>query len=480
MTRRLTSFILLAAAALITLALIPGCWPDRAFLSLSALPLKDSRSFLAGDGSHNSPYRLQTFAIKIGEKLEKAPTIVSIDDDPGQVFQSSPPTPVDFAIILRNLKRLGMDRIAISFPLVWRETDVISLTALDRELNTIPSLATAAPLTRGAVPSPIPPAFRRASIPLAKVRGNPNLLPPVNRIALPDVILGDKTALAGFTRIESEPDTTSPFMIAKWGEDHAVLSFLLITVLNHYDVPPSEIEVRLGEYISLGANAPYIPIDDYGRLDLSLLGDFDEEILPMESLLKMEPASQSKKTFQPTILRSDLSATEEASAAFAGTITPTIATLCNPTNTRTFSRLPISTEVILLLSLAGLASCLLHFKKSPWKIVAFSAIGGLVVIHFITIAAASVWLPTLPALLIFIIYAVLSSLKNRNPKPTPALQPAAEDPPTTSLSEEPHKPTSGQPAKKAPQRANQNPPTKTSKSRRRKRRKPKNKPRRKN
>ena len=460
MTRRLFPLLLLAAAALITFALIPGSWPDRALLSFSTQPLKGSRSFLAGDGTHTSPYRLQTFAIRTGEKPKKSPTVISIGDDTGQVFQSSPPSPVDFAIILRNLRRLGIDSVAISFPLVWQETDVISLTALDRELDSIPSLATAAPLTRGAVPSPIPPAFRRASIPLSEIHGNPNLLPPVNRLAAPDVVLGNKTALAGFTRIESEPDTTSPFMIAKWGEDRAVLSFLLITVLDHYQIPPSEVKIRLGEYISLGPKAPFLPIDKYGRLDLALLGNFPETVLSMESLLNLETAPETA-SFQPAILRNDRSITEEASAAYAATITPTISTLCNPTNLRVFSRLPLYVEIIILISLSCIAGLLLQFGKFPSRIVVFLAITGIIIAHFITVSAASIWLPSLPALLIFVFYAVLAYLKHLASRDTPDLQTA---PSPASPPEAPRKAVSKQPAR------NQKPPAHPKKRRGKRRR----------
>lgn len=410
MIRRHSPLLLFAAVAFIGFAIIPGCLPDRALLSLSTFIAKDSRSFFTGNGSQARPYRLHTFRPGIGQNPEKKPTVISINDDPHQVFQASPPSPVDFAIILRNLKRLGMKRVAISFPLVWEETDAISLAALDRELDAIPSLTTAAPLTRGAVPSPIPPAFRRASVSLSEIEGNTELLPAVNRVSIPNVILGNKTSLAGFTRIESEPESTSPYLLAKWGEDCAVLSFLLIAAMDHYQLPPSDVKIHLGEFIALSHRGPFIPIDEYGRLDFSTPSDFSGETIPMESLLKMEEDLLSSKTFQPAILRSDLSVTEDASAAYAKYLIPTIAALCTSTSTgdiRTFRRLPLDIEIILILSLVSLAYGLFQSGKYSWKAVASSSILGIIFIHFIASTTTSTWLPTLPALLLFITYAVL-------------------------------------------------------------------------
>ncbi|MDP4625933.1 MAG: hypothetical protein NWT08_12430 [Akkermansiaceae bacterium] len=411
MIRRHYTLLLLVAVAFIGFAVIPGCFPDRVLLSLSTFAAKDSRSFFTGDGSQASPYRLHTFGLGIGKTPEKKPTIISINDDPDQVFQASPPSPVDFAIILRNLKRLGMDRVAISFPLTWEETDAISLAALDRQLDAIPALATAAPLSRGAVPSPIPPAFRRASVPLSEIRGNTELLPAVNRIAIPNAILGNKTSLAGFTRIESEPEGASPYLLARWGEDHAVLSFVLIAAMDHYQIPPSALQIRLGEFISLSARGPFIPIDEYGRLDFSIPTDTPGDSIAMESLLRMDESKHNKNNFLPAILRSDLSATEDASAAYAKSLAPTIAALCDPTyagDVRTFRRLPLAVEIFLLLSLVSLAYGLFHSRKHPWKADVAAAVVGISGTHFIAVATTSTWLPTLPALLIFVTYAALS------------------------------------------------------------------------
>lgn len=451
---------------------MPGCLPDRALLSLSSFVTKDSRSFFTGDGSHFAPYHLHTFGLGIGKSPKTSPTVISINDDPDQVFQSSPPSPVDYAIILRNLKRIGIDRVAISFPLLWEQTDAVSLAALDRQLDAIPSLATSAPLTRGAVPAPIPPAFRRASVSLSRIRGDTELLPAVNRIALPDVILGNKTSLAGFTRIESEPKGTSPFLLARWGEDQAVLSFLLIAALDHYQVPPSALDIRLGEFISLGARGPFIPIDEHGRLDFAIPKDFSGDILAMESLLKTKKAAHDKKNFQPAILRSDLSATEDAYATYAQALAPTIAALCDPTyagEIRTFSRLPVAIEIILLLALALIAYGLLHSGRYRWKFVAPVAIAGIITIHFIAITTSSTWLPTLPALLAFVTYAALGHFADRKSKnnlatsenPTPAARKETPQEPAAKKTAVKKTPTRKNAAKKTPTRKTAKKATKT-------------------
>ena len=168
MPRQILQPIICAAAALLTWTVLPGTFIDRGLFSLTARTFAEPPFFITKKGGADSAHTLHTFKQQATTPSEPLPDIV-ITDDPDRVFQSSPPTPVDFAIILKNLRRLGRDSIAIGTPLAWSETDGISLIALDQQLDALRSVVMAAPLSRGPIASPLPPAFRRASIAVSDI-----------------------------------------------------------------------------------------------------------------------------------------------------------------------------------------------------------------------------------------------------------------------------------------------------------------------
>jgi hypothetical protein len=163
MPRQILKPIICAAAALLAWTFLPGTFIDRGLFSLTMRSFAGPPFFITEKGGGDSAYTLHTLKQQPTTPTELLPDIV-ITDDTDRVFQASPPSPVDFAIILKNLRRLGRDSIAIGTPLAWSETDVISMMALDQQLDALSSLVTSAPLSRGPIASPLPPAFRRASI----------------------------------------------------------------------------------------------------------------------------------------------------------------------------------------------------------------------------------------------------------------------------------------------------------------------------
>ena len=320
--------VLLAAAATATVAWLwlPGTALDRAAFSAVARGFANPPFFISGNGSHAGPWKLRTFVSHAKPDSRQSPVIVSLGDDPEGVFQSSPPSPIDLAVILANFQRLGAKKAATAAVLAWDAPDPIGLTALDKAISRFDSLVMAAPLSRGAVPEPMPPAFRRASIARDKVHGDVSSLPVVNRIPIPGIILGKENTLAGFQLLESEPATDFPPLLARW-EDRIVFSFPLLTVLQGLELPLDGIEIRPGQFLKLSPDGPILPIDQYGRLTIPLKPLAPGAEIPAEALIDGGDELFPKQAPGSVILRDLRSAAEPATRAYSRQLPALIATI---------------------------------------------------------------------------------------------------------------------------------------------------------
>jgi hypothetical protein len=400
--RRYASILCASIVGGVACWLIPGSPVERYAFLFTTIPFTGAQTTIDGDGSSEKPY-----AHKISKQIDfkeiSQPLDITITDDPNQIFQSSPPSPVDYAIILKNLTRLHQDSIAIGTPLTWTEPEAIPLAALDQQLDTIPNLITAAPLSRGSVPSPIPPAFRRASIPLSQLHGNTALIPVVNRIPIPDVLLGNKSSFAGFTALESEPDQDAYPLIAIW-DDRVVLSFHLLAALNHLNVPPSSIQIHIGRHIHLGKKSYYIPIDNYGRLSLypEPFKTIKTNPLPAEELIDATEDTFRKNTFKPIIIRNIHSAQELPSIDFSNSLIQTITLFSNSSNgfsIKYYSSLTKDIEILLVAAMLCLIFGIQNFypgRDARKPLLVFSAV--IFVFHFLIVHLTTTWIPTLPVL----------------------------------------------------------------------------------
>ncbi|NQX00125.1 hypothetical protein HQ447_05650, partial [bacterium] len=314
--RRFCVLLVSAAAAFGAWKFAPGTSWDRTAFAAVASGFVNPPLFVTGEGTHASPWMLQAFATETQPDPRQAPVIVSLGDDLDGFFQSSPPAPIDLAVVLTNFQRLGAKKAATAAVLAWEKPDPIGLAALEKSLARFESLVMAAPLSRGALPSAMPPAFRRASLPLAEVEGDPAALPIVNRIPLPGVVLGGDTTVAGFSQLESETPARFAPLLARW-EDRVVFSFPLLAVLQRLDLPTSGVQVRLGGYLKLSAAGPIVPIDAYGRLAVPLkpIAAFAE--ISAEAVIDGGDALFPKQAPDPVILRDDRSAAEPATRAFS-------------------------------------------------------------------------------------------------------------------------------------------------------------------
>lgn len=353
---------------------------------------------IGGNGSEAQPWSLRVLSPNRKADPKEVPAIVSLGDDPQGIFQSSPPSPVDIAVVLKNVRRLGADKAAISAVLAWDEPDVIALSALDGELAAFSSLVTAAPVSRSATSNAIPPTFRRASIPLDQIQGDTAAIPSINRVSLPGVILGGDSALSGFSVIEQDTSANVP-LIARW-EDRAVFAFPLVAVLTTKGIPVEKLEIQLGNYIKLGPNGPVIPIDDFGRMAV-VAGNVEETVrVAADAVIDSDqPLPRNGSDF--ILLRDDQSNAEETARAFSKKVAPLIAAISSGagmTPEQTFRRLGqrwdlgILGGIVFLLSLLATAS---RFGRH----VGFGILAAVTVVaHFTLAGFASIWLPTLPLL----------------------------------------------------------------------------------
>ena len=391
--------LLAALAASACWLLLPGTAIDRAAFSLMARGFANPPFFITGEGSRKSPWKLRTFSSKPRLDPKRAPLIVALGDDVDGVFQTSPPSPIDLAVILSNFQRLGAKKAATAAVLAWDAPDPIGLAALDKTLGRFDSLVMAAPLGRGAVAEPMPPAFRNASVPAGNARGDITLLPVVNRVPLRGVILGGENTLAGFQALDSERAARFPPLLARW-EDRVVFAFPLLAAMQGLDLPLDGIEIRLGEYLKLGPQGPVVPLDRFGRLAARLghVTPFAE--IPAAALIDGGDDLFPKQAPQPVILRDDQSVAEPATRTFSQRLAAAIAAITSDTGlapARAFKRFTVSQEIVLLallITALKLVSLLPVFRRN----IGFLLLAGFCVASQTIAASSSVWLPTLPAL----------------------------------------------------------------------------------
>jgi hypothetical protein len=393
----------LVTAALLGLAvwkyapLIPGYVElDRAVFAIATRTFANPPFFISGTGSQDKPWTLRTLsAVTPASTRTTEIPVIAIDDDREGVFQSSPPSAVDYAVILRNLKRLGVRHVALSALMAWDAADPIALTAVDSRLAEFDSAVTAAPLTRSAVADPLPLPFYRASLSVKQVIGDVSALPQVNRPALPGTFLGSGKTLAGFSMLESEPATDAPPMLARW-KDRIIFAFPIVAALAESGQPTDQIEVRLGSSIKLGPSGPVVPIDAAGRLTSDPRHPAGQ-VIPARSLI----AATALESSGSVLIRDDREEADAETKHFSATVAALQASIMQEASlspARAFERLPTSWELGLILGLALLTSRL-RVKSASRLRFTFALIAALLLIAQLTaVAWCAIWLPLYPSL----------------------------------------------------------------------------------
>jgi hypothetical protein len=401
-----------AIAGWITWMWISGTALDRTAFTAVARGFANPPLFITGEGSHSNPWKLRTFASSAIPRRDQSPVIVSLGDDLEGFFQSSPPSPIDLAVILTNFQRLGSGKAATATVLAWDSPDPIGLAALDKAIGRFDSLVMAAPLSRGAVPESMPPAFRKASIPLSAVQGDTSLISTVNRIPLTGVILGKENTLAGFQSLDLKTDPNSAPMIARW-EDRVVFAFPLLVVLQQRGLGVDGVEIRLGEFLKLSSNGPTVPIDPSGRLAVPHQRISPRATIPAESLIDGADDLFPKPAAGTIILRDDRSAAEPSTRAFSKNLPGLIATIASDaglTRAREFKRMK---PVLELATIALVAFALAAFCNLPAfaRNILFALLASAgIVTQCLFAAIAAIWLPGLPVFSSITLALLVSSL----------------------------------------------------------------------
>lgn len=398
--RRLWVLLIAAIIAAATWKYFPGTPPDRAAFTLVVRGFINPPLFISGAGTHSQPWKIGSISATAKPDIRQAPVIVSMGDDLGRYFQTSPPAPIDVAVIFSNFHRLGAEKAATAAVLAWEAPDPIGLVALERALAAFDSLVMAAPLSRAVVSSPLPTSFRRASLPLVAVEGDASLLPVVNRLSLPSIILGGENSLAGFSVLEAEPVTSAPPLLARW-QDRVVFAFPLLTVLQRSNLALDEVEIHLGKYIKLSPTGPIIPIDESGRLAMPVKALAPYKEISAEALIDGGDELFPKTAPDPVILRDDQSGSEPATQAFSKNLSAMVAAMASNeaySHTSEVLRLSSEWEIALLcltmLALFGILNLVGFGYRASLMMLAVLVLAG----QWLGLGIASLWLPGIPAL----------------------------------------------------------------------------------
>lgn len=433
-----------AVAAWVAWIAVPGSAIDGAAFSAVVRGFANPPFFISGNGSHGNPWQLRTLTPAKRKTSDESPVFVALGDDLEGFFQSSPPSPIDLAVIFSNMQRLGSDSAATAAVLAWDAPDPIGLMALDKAIARFDTLVMAAPLSRGSSPEPMPPTFRKASIPLQRLHGNPSFLPVVNRVPLPGIILGKENTLAGFQTLDSEPTTRFLPLLARW-DDRAVFAFPLLAALQRLGVSLENIEVRLGEYIKLGPGGPVIPLDRYGRMPIRLKPTSSPAKIPAETLIDGGDELFSSASKLPMILLDDRSNAGAATRAFTKILPAAVSAIESDTvlaPAQTYPRLPAGQE-FLLLSVITIALTSICQVSTFTRNIGFLAIAAVCIsTQCIAAGTGSLWLPAIPALaailtsFCFSLWLERSSVVVKSRSVTPeSVRPATSSGPTTTIPE---------------------------------------------
>jgi len=239
---------------------------------LKASGAQEGKARIVGTGDYGAPRAVRGMPTMVSEEQVVVPQFLAFGDDPEEIFQSSPPSPTDLAVVLAELYDIGHRKLAVATPMAWKEPGEVEVTALNHELGRFSPAIVGVPLVRGLTPTALPPAFAQASVPTDRVEGGARLLPIVNQLAVPNPQFGGESTWAAFTRLENEQDPefsegAVPVrvpMLARWG-GRVVLALPLAVTMARFGVKAEELRIAPGRDIHLGRFGPVIPIDEFGR-----------------------------------------------------------------------------------------------------------------------------------------------------------------------------------------------------------------------
>ena len=386
--------------SLVTMAVwffVPGKGIDRQLLVLTAGGLVEGSMKIEGNGSHFKPWQLSSEAER--PTMVEATGTIGLKDNLDGIFQDSPHAPIDMAVILNNLQRLGTRQLACSVLLAWDEPDPIGLAALENALSEFESVVLATPVTRGPIMDAMPAGLRRASLPIDRVEGDLSSLPVINRTSIPSLIHGGDNTMIGFGVIDSDPMTEKLPLMARW-DDRLIFSFPMVATMQRAGISINDIQIEVGSHIQFSKQGARIPIDEFGRLDVVLNSQADTELLA-EDLIDAELGSDELPDLGKALLCDFRSHADITTRDFNRAVIPGINMLLSgggPIEAveLQFTRISSVWEMVLLL-LWATAMAAVTLLNRPWVGLAGLAAFLSIAVGLWVCTRQGIWLPGIAA-----------------------------------------------------------------------------------
>ena len=324
---------------------------------------------------------------------------IQITDDPDKIFESSPPSALDYAIILTSLHKRGYKEVILTTSLNWDQQLGLETQGLGRQLAMFSRSAIALPVTRVASPQSLPDILRRSLIPMSRVSGNHRQLPFINYAPISIHADGGKHTLAGFSEVENIPPAKGHIpLLAYWQDEGLIPSIDLLTIMTAYKLNPSDLTVDCGRHIRLGKKGPLIPIDEFGQTPVP---NKPAKPLPPIQAEKLMPPTDKKDRISPLIQTAPIALIHAVGekTSITNTLSPErLASLIALSqsypitkNAASFPRLPIWASMILLLDVALLSFWFGELTRSK-RLLAYSLSAALLIPLLFVLLAALLYL----------------------------------------------------------------------------------------
>jgi len=302
--------------------------------------------------------------------------IIAVTDDPNRIFEHTPPSPLDYAVILQSLHNRGYTRVVLATRMTWDDEPGLEAKGLSSRLALFNRAVIALPVTRGATPQPLPEPLASALIPFSQVEGNFKFIPIVNQVTLPAHAGGDAHTLAGFHRIESAPSSAHHIpLLAHWENEGFIPSIELLAIMSAHDIEPEALIVHCGKHIRLGKDGPVIPLDLYGQTPMPThLSSHDPaqpnlaETLKADELITQKanhPATQRPEVCLIHATGEKTSSTNILSPTQLANLLTLAPSFLMPGKATHYLQVPHWAGIIILLVLGFIVSRLVSF--TPWN-----------------------------------------------------------------------------------------------------------------
>jgi len=379
----------------------------------------------------------------LGDHPEKCASfqMIAITDDPHHIFEATPPTPLDYAVILQHLLDQGCQSVVLTTRMTWDSTSSntsadptpgeefdeakLSTQALSYQLAQFDRAVIGLPVTRGAVAHQLPAPLLRSIISLDQINGNDHLIPKVNQVTLPTSVTGGDSTLAGFHTIESSPaDNTHIPLLAHWVSDKhpeengLIPSIELLTIMSAHGISPSELHVQCGQHIRLGTTGPVIPIDDYGQTQRPEFSKKLTEVAPSIPADQLIAKKHSPTSAPLCIIHANGEKSSRTNLINSEQL-PDLLTLSQslptPSDPVLYQKLSFGIEFLIILAITLIATTLITFSPTNRNIAYILTIALLLIVLLIFMEWKQQWFGlTAPALTLISAWIISSQL---NPAP---------------------------------------------------------------